>query len=534
MKRFLAFFILLPFCSHAQTPNRYMPYSFDFTQRIENCIYDTRTSFHSAIKPLFTDDPLLAAGIDSFFNYAADSVDRTWAHRKLFHEHLVEMNRDEYTVYADYLPDLQVGRESEHTRKTWLNTRGFQLGATIGKKFSLYTSLYENQARLPGYLDRMVTADSIIPGQSIESHLLANRTRGAADWSYSTANLSYTPVKYINLQLGYDKNFIGDGYRSMLLSDLAANYPFFKATFTLGAFSYMSMWAQMEDLHAPKLSYENGYRKKWAVFHYLDWNISNRVSVGLFESVIWQAADATGKRGFDFSYLNPVLLLRTVERQNGSPDNALVGLNTSYEALRGLTLYGQFILDELSASEFIKGDGYWANKWSMQLGLRGSEPFGLKGLHYLAEFNTARPYMYSEAEPINNYAHYSQPLAHPFGANFREFVTVWSYGYKRFVLNAQYNKALYGLDAGGVNVGHDIYRSYDTRGADYGNTIGQGLRTDFRYTDLRLSYLIKPRLNFRVEAGLVTRTVSSSAQHEQTSWFTLGLRSSFRNLYQDF
>jgi hypothetical protein len=37
--------------------------------------------------------------------------------------------------------------------------------------------------------------------------------------SLAEANLTY-PSKFIDLQLGYGRNFIGDGYRSLLESDV--------------------------------------------------------------------------------------------------------------------------------------------------------------------------------------------------------------------------------------------------------------------------------------------------------------------------
>ena len=40
--------------------------------------------------------------------------------------------------------------------------------------------------------------------------------------------ISYSPHKYFNFQLGYDKNFIGNGYRSLFLSDWGNSYLFAK------------------------------------------------------------------------------------------------------------------------------------------------------------------------------------------------------------------------------------------------------------------------------------------------------------------
>ncbi|HXH99796.1 MAG TPA: hypothetical protein VNI52_05985 [Sphingobacteriaceae bacterium] len=537
MKRItiLAYLFFFAYELSAQTPNNYQQYSFPQTQRLDSIIYNTGNKFHSSIKPVFSDHPVFHALGDTV-QLDPDTIRKSWLHRKLFHEHLIEINKPEYSVYADFLPDFLVGKDSQ-SGTTWLNTRGFQLGGSIGKKFSFYTSGYENQAKLAGYLTDFVNEHQIVPGQGIESHVLTQTTAAAKfdDWAYSSAVLSFTPSKYINLTLGQDKHFIGDGYRSMLLSDLSSNYPFFKATFELGNVRFMSFWAQMQDIRAPILSYENGFRKKWGVFHYADWNVNERLSIGFFESIIWQDADSTGKRGFDFAYINPLVFLRPVEKQLGSPDNSMLGLNLKYELSNNIVAYGQFVLDEFRASDFFSNTGDWRNKWGMQLGVRGYDPFAIKGLHYLAEFNTARPYTYSHRAPIINYGHYNQPLAHPMGANFREFVTIWQYSYKRWNLLGQINSARYGLDEGGKNYGKDIYRSYDEqRIGDTGNHITQGIKTDFLYIDGRISYLLNPKTNLRFELGGVIRREKNTFASNQTNWLTFGLRSSLRNLYQDF
>src|SRR5690606_12618112 len=65
------------------------------------------------------------------------------------------------------------------------------------------------------------------------------------DWAYVSAIVSYAPVKNIHLSLAYGKDFIGDGYRSMLLSDISSNKTSFKFNGTFGDVSIMSIWSYM-------------------------------------------------------------------------------------------------------------------------------------------------------------------------------------------------------------------------------------------------------------------------------------------------
>jgi len=404
------------------------------------------------------------------------------------------------------------------------------LAGTIGSKFYFYSSGYENQATLPEYLNTYTKQTGIVSGQAYD------RSFGLAksDWSYVTALVSYTPIKYLNITLGNDKNFVGDGYRSMLLSDFASPYPFLKLTGTLGNVRYMAMWALMDDPSAPRFGYADGHRKKWGTFHYLDWNVNNRLSVGFFDAIIWPDKDDAGnKRGFDFDYANPIIFLRPVEASVGSPDNALIGFTGKYKIADGVAAYGQFTLDEFESKSFFSGTGSSRNKYGFQIGLRGADLLKVKGLNYLVEYNGAKPYTYSEVSEIINYAQQNEPLAHPFGGNFREVVGLMNYSYKRFDLSGELNVSRYGLDIGGLNYGKDPFQLYTTPAKLDGNYIGQGLTTNMYYVEGKIAYVLNPKFNLRFELGGIYRTETNASFTDKTAMITFGLRSSFRNLYTD-
>lgn len=514
----------------------YQPYSYDFYQKLNIDVYNINTKFHSSLKPFFRDDSLIIDRTDSLLNIGIDTNRKRWVGRKIFNEHLVEINNPEYRVYIDFLPDMIIGRDISTDKNTWLNTRGFQIGGTVGRKFSFYTSGYENQGKFADYYREYSETHKVIPGQSRE-FFVAERGiyQEKKDWQYVTALISYTPIKYLNITAGYDKNFIGDGYRSLLLSDFATPYPFLKLTGNLGNIQYTAIWAAMQDPSSPKFSYESGNRKKGGVFHYLDWNVTDRLSVGFFDAVIWADADSLGnKRGFDWGYANPLIFLRPVEATSGSPDNAVIGLTAKYELFPKMAVYGQFALDEFEAKNFFKGNGSVRNKWGLQLGIRGADFLNVSRLNYLVEFNTVRPYTFTERTPIINYAHYNEPLGHPYGANFREYITKFNYSINKFDFSAQFLYSRYGLDKEGINYGKDIFKAYLQPANVEGNYIGQGLGTDLYYIDTRISYLVNPKYNLRIEAGAVRRKEDNQSAMSKTSLITFGLRSSFRNLYQDF
>jgi len=527
-------FLLAFYSAEAQTPNVNIPYSYQFYQKLNKSVYDVNAKTHSSIKGFYSDEPNLIKHYDSLMRMGTDSLNRrSWVRRKITEEHLFNFKGDDYEVYADFLPDFQIGREFNESKTTWLNTRGFQVGGKVGEKFSFYTNGFENQAVFANYLTDFIDQNQVVPSQMASSKL-GNKTK---DWSYVTALISYTPNKHLNLALGYDKNFIGDGYRSMLLSDVASNYSFVRLRASLGDVQYQTIIGYMLDPGAPKLTTDRrlGDRGKWAAMHYLDWNATNRFSIGFFQAVTWADAEVEGKRGFDFNYVHPFIFLRSVESANTtSPDKMRIGINAKYEIFDKTTVYGQFMIDEFTAKEFFSNNGYWANKWSMQLGFRGADLFKVEGLNYLAEFNTARPYTYAHFDRVSNYAAMNQPLAHPMGANFRELLGIMNYSYKRFDFQGQLTYARYGLDTDSLNYGKDIFKSYDSRSVNYGSHVGQGLKTNFYFGEARVSYLLNPKYNLRLELGGVYRRESNDLGVKNTGLITFGLRSTFRNLYQDF
>ncbi len=515
--RFLvsAFFVwAVPACALAQSSM--LPVS---NTNPDKAVYSLGEEVHTSRGPLVLDsarhDSILYKNLP-----VKDWQTKNWFFRKLFTEHLLELKKDDYELYLDFLPDMWVGKQGDRT--IWNNTRELAVGGRIGEKFSFNANVSENQGKYPLYVDAYIRANNVIPGRGNTKIYKED----GFDFSDASANLSYTPTEYLNIQAGYGKNFIGNGYRSLLLSDFAYNYPYLKLNGTLGPLSYSVMWAQFQDLEG-KLEGDVAYNKKYGVFHYLDWNVNDRLSLGLFENIIWEPRT-------EWSYFIPLLFLRPAEMKNGSPDKVLIGLNGSYKISDGFVAYGQGAINEFTFKEVFAGDGYWANKLGGQIGLRAFDLFEVANLNATAEFNTVRPYTYSARRRLMAYGHYNEPLAHPYGANFREFVGLLNYRYKRWTFSGHGNFAQYGLDVNGENYGKNIFLDYTTRKDDYGVKIGHGLKTDFLYMNATFGFLRNPKNNLRLEMGATLRRESNSEFTNRNRFITFGLRSSFKNIYWDF
>lgn len=505
----------------------YLPYSYQFDQKFNSSIYSINNSFHSSLKPYLIDS-ILQPRYNQLMNLGVDSTRKGWIRRKLFNEHLFNVKNKDYTFYGDYLTDFQFGRDILYKLNTNVNTRGYQFGGTVGNKFFFYTSGYENQGKFPLYYREEVDKITFVPGQAYDHHPLS----ASKDWSYITAIISYTPIKQLNITLGEDKTFIGDGYRSLLLSDFAANYPLLRITTNLGKVQYMMMWAYLQDQKAKQFNAFSNNRRKWAAFHYLDWNVTNRLSLGYFNAFIAEEANDAGVfHPFSVNYINP-LFFSASKGLSYLQDNVLTGFTAKYKIFDKTAIYGQLLLDRFKLSDFSSSMNT-DNTNGVQIGIRGADLFKVKNLNYLAEFNKVKPYTYSSQQPITSFTEYNEPLADPLGANFKEYLGILNYSLGRFDFMGQLMYAKRGLDLTNSNNGGNVNKPFPTDPATPTIT-GQGIATNLTYAEGTVSYLINPKYNLRFELGGIYRNETNILGSKKTHFVTFGLRSTFRDLYHDF
>lgn len=281
------------------------------------------------------------------------------------------------------------------------------------------------------------------------------------------SRISYTPNHIFNFQAGYDKNFIGEGNRSLLLSDYGSAYPFALARLNFWRFEYSIMYQFMRE----NLGSSRG--NKYMTSHYLSFNAAKWLNIGIFETVIFQPKDTTLNRGYDVEYLNPFVFYRPQEYSLGSSDNVLLGVDLNIK-LKPVTIYSQFILDEFLLKEILKRSKWWANKYGVQLGAKGRFKTGNHAFFWRGEGNLVRPYTYSHLNELLVYGNRRSALAHPYGSNFMEVLAELKWQHKRWGAMLFYNYSLRGQSGPGYNYGNDIYEPYINRPYEYGHFIGQG------------------------------------------------------------
>ncbi|MBC8266988.1 MAG: hypothetical protein H8E84_08500 [Flavobacteriales bacterium] len=526
-----------------------------------NLIYEKEimeTNIHTSFKPLIKSSVNKKVNLDSLLNYKFPNNWNNWYKRKLFSEHLIIIKGEDFNITASPIIHFSKGKETVSGTNTFTNTRGFIIEGDIGKSVSFYSSFAENQAIFPNYIDSSIRINKVVPGQGYARDFKST----GFDYAMASGYVAIKPAKHFTVQFGHGKHFIGNGYRSLLLSDNAFNYPFLRIQTSFWKLQYTNLYAEMQDINY----FENngldnydqlGYAKKYMSAHYLSVNVNSNLTISIFESVIWRANHAPGARGFDVNYLNPIALFRPLEFSINSPDNALVGINMKYKLPFKSSLYGQFVLDEFSLDEMKSGDDWFGSKYGYQIGAKMHDVFGLKNLTLQTEYNLVRPYTYAHHNPMQNYAHYNQPLAHPLGANFSEKLLIINYRKDRWVARAQLMIAKYGgkILNDKTSYGNDLYmstgnfaeesgvqhvgigrpdRNNDGVLDEFGMKMYQGNLTNINYFQLNVGYIINPSTNFKIDLGITKRNFLNEIDETNTMFYTISLKTDLFNHYYDF
>ena len=423
---------------------------------------------------------------------------------------LLEVNTKDFFLAVNPVLNIQFGNESGNGQSLFYNKRGITARGRIADKIGFSTTLTDNQERGPLHFGEFVNEYRAVPGAGFYKRFKNDK---GYDYFDASGYVTFNVTKYIDVQFGYDKNFIGNGYRSLFLDDFGSSNLFLKLNTRIWKLNYQNIFMELMPQYTK--AGDNLLPRKYSAMHHLSMNVTKWLNVGVFEGIVFGRKDH-----FDFQYLNPIIFLRHVEGTVGSPDNAVAGFDFKANAAKKFQFYGQLLLDEFLLKEITSNSGYWANKYGYQLGVKYVDAFKINNLDLQLETNRVRPFTYSHYDSTANYTHYNQPLAHPLGANFQEFVGVLKYQpAPKWHIDA---RAVYyekGLDSTGANFGGNPLKLYTTRTNDYGNYVGGGVNTKVFNAAVSLGYEL--RQNLFLEGNFLFRKASGI---DNTSLFNIGIR----------
>jgi hypothetical protein len=507
---FLAILFLLSFNIRAQFYN--LPSDYDFSLLTERNLAQKDSAIHSGIKPyiqFFDQKYIHIADTHRIFKYIVDDP----ALDAAFFKHVVrvEPHDEKFKLRIDPILNFVEGKDLSDTlnRRFNTNTRGVIGSGYIGDKFYFETMFAENQSTFPDYISNTVKTSLVVPGQG---RWKTFKTTGY-DYAFSSGFFSAQLLKNLNLQVGHGKQKIGNGYRSLLLSDNSFNYPYARITqqWFKGRVSYSNIYAVLMNLDsASKIATPNSerlYQKKAASFQYLSINVTKSFNIGFFQGMIWHAGDDRNTQDIEWQYLNPVIFSNLPQYKLNNKNNILIGSDFKIKITNKLNVYGQFMADDLSNTN---KNG---NAIGYQLGVNYFDAFGIRNLFLQTEYNDVNENSYNSplgTTTNQSYSHYNQTLAYTPGSG-KEFIAVADYKWKRFSVNFKYN---------------------------YQNLLKNG---DYYYTNqlvnAKIGYLINPAYNFNLNLGMTYRAQNFNNftnLNNQTNYIYLGIRTSIYNLYYDF
>jgi len=376
-----------------------------------------------------------------------DSEHYYWITQKIFKENFIiftngdQQNPGDFWCSIDPILDVEAGADlaEDSLRLLYWNTRGIRIQARIMDKVAFTTSVYETQSFQPQYYSDYVKAHGeFYPNSSATSYTQQNGVvpgyarvklfKGDGfDYSMASGVLAIRPNKHFNVSLGQSNHFIGNGHRSLLLSDFSTPYPFvnFRTTFWKGRIQYNVMYSIHQNLYrlreysTPEASYE----KKLGAHQYLDVSVSKNWQIGLFYGSLWNRVDSSGMVKMNYLYLNPVILSNAFFNANGPGRSQITGFNTNVTF--GMTsFYSQLVLQE----DFSMG--------GFQFGLTSYDLL-TPNLDVQLEYNQVRQNTYLSDEDRMNWSSNNLPLAHPLTAGFRELIARISYQHNRFFVTNQ-------------------------------------------------------------------------------------------------
>ena len=502
-------------------------------ERVYSRIADS-PSFSSPIKPYIT--PIQRIEKDKSRSYLV---------RKLEKENFVVVNDsvDNFYLTVDPLFNLEAGIDTKDDTKEKLykNTRGVLVRGAIGDKFYVESSFYENQATYAQYIDDYIaTTEQLFPGTSIipgQGRAKPYRTNGY-DFSMASGLLSYSPNNYFNFQLGHGKHFIGDGYRSLLLSDNAHNYPYVRITSAYKKIQYTNLYTVFMNLTDGGVKtpphIERLFQKKIGNYQFLSINAHKRFQLGLFQGMIWQPADSSNSQQINFNTFNPLLFTNSAVYGFRNKNNILVGATFKLKITNSISFFGQYLIDDISR----KADGSKIyNKQAYQVGAKYFDVFTIRNMDLHVEYNRVRPYTYAASNSQYSYTHFNQSLAHPLGANFQEVLAFLNYRIKNIWLQYKVNYVVKGFDVDDHNYGGDVLKSdnmfHPLQDATSVSML-QGNRAAIIFNDFQIGYLLNPATNFNIVLGITDRALSPDTFYRHTQIIYFAIRTSLANFYYDF
>lgn len=237
---------------------------------------------------------------------------------------------------------------------------------------------------------------------------LNNPNIGRSDAAYAQVDF-----KNMNVFVGrMRRNFGVMNEQGLLLSDNAHSFDHFAFTFSNKALKFTTMFGRLDDVFGYDIrdtSLAPAWYKRYFSSHRFEVAVLKNLEISFTESVVYGGTD----QGALLQYINPAnffYLSKLIDRKGYDEDkvNALLSLEFYYKPWKRLTVYGQFLIDDI---DFVKS---LRDSFPDRLGWTGkivySDPF--PGSQVYLVYNRVSNWTYNSFYTWGNYTHFNSSLGY--------------------------------------------------------------------------------------------------------------------------
>ncbi len=510
IKFLIAFFYITGINAQVNTPLQH-----NMTNIFERNINQHYPYYSTFFKPFLYAQYLQTTSDDDTLKQKSDN----WLIRKWKYEPFIWVDSGTYSLGFDPVFEFYYGQSILNDEKFYYrNVRGLRAFGQLENKLYFETDLYECQSRFPQYISDYVYSSNVVPGMS-QARRFGD---GGFDYSMASGAISFKITKRLISTFGTGKHFVGDGYRSILLSDNSFVYPYIRLTYVKNRLILNRVFAVTMSDTIPESSY--GLReKRLTSFASISYLINHDFEVSFFESYVFLYPNSKVDRKLNWLYFNPVYATNLLN--NSHQFSSIVGMNIRLDLFTGWRLYGQVGLNNIHYSHISK------DLMAYQIGTRFFNLLNIRNLNIQMELNKAGKQMYDNNEKLLRYTNYNQPLTHPLGNNFTETIIGIYYGYKNWYSNNRFMYSFYGNDDKDLT---PITNRYVKELQYTVPFISDGPKTNVNQFMLTIGYIFNSVSWRSIELGYIQREANIKNKSYRSGFYYISFKTNLINQYFDY
>lgn len=267
----------------------------------------------------------------------------------------------------------------------------------------------------PGKYFGAMTFFSLDRSRAVDPEYTGKKYRGLAG-DIETAALFFRKDK-ISLILGRSRVFWGPQRVNLLLSETAEPLDLISASYQTRRLAFNFLFArldgsrpnELDSLRYPDRTFNDN---RYLVGHRLDLTLHRRLRIGLFETVLFGGEG----RPPELYYLNPLQFFHGAQLNEDQDDNTILGLDFTLLPGRGMSLYGQLIVDDFQIDDQSQGD-MEPNEMGVMLGVFKAGRIASIIPDIKLEYVRLTNRTYHQRDPRNRYLYRNKLLGHPLGSD---------------------------------------------------------------------------------------------------------------------